>query len=93
MSSLIIIKQPHITEKAVEASHNGQYTFLVDKNTTKTEVKKKVEQLYKVGVVRVNMITRPGKPKRLGNRLSKTGIQKKAIVTLKKGDKIDIMPQ
>lgn len=69
---------------------NDQYVFMVHSGATKPEVKKAVKAIYKVDVVSVNMINRPAKQKRSGN--GKKGFQegyRKAIVTLKKGQKID----
>ena len=90
--SALFIKQPWITEKAGDLSALGKYIFVVDKKTNKSEVKKAVESIYSVKVENINIISMKGKAKRLGRSLGKTSSFKKAIITLKQGQKIDIMP-
>ncbi|MEK9154907.1 MAG: 50S ribosomal protein L23 [Patescibacteria group bacterium] len=90
--SALIIKQPWITEKAGDLVNLRKYNFLVDKNANKPEIKKAIELLYKTKVDSVNIICAKGKLKRLGKNVGKTSDYKKAIVTLKEGQKIDIMP-
>lgn len=84
-----LIKKPHITEKNTLISEKNQYTFIVDKNANKSEIKKEIERLYKVKVVSVNILNYKGKTKRYGNILSKKGAYKKAIVKVKDGQKIE----
>ena len=86
-----LIKKPWVTEKSGDLSVRGQYVFMVDRDATKPEVKKAIKEIYKVDAVAVNMVNRPPKRKRFGRGL--TGSQeayRKAIVTLKEGQKIDI---
>lgn len=83
-----IIVRPLITEKAIVAGELGKYAFVVRKNATKNEVKKAIENLYGVKVVQVNVINKPAKRKRFRNISGKQSGYKKAIVTLKKGEKI-----
>lgn len=90
--NVFIIKQPWITEKSYNFSLAGKYAFLVDKNANKNEVKKAIKAIYKVDPVSVNMVSIKGKETRFGSRKTKQGIYKKAIVKLKDGQKIDIMP-
>ena len=90
--SVFIIKQPWITEKSYNASLGGKYVFLVDKHTNKSEVKKAVEALYKVSVVSVNTVNFRGKTKHFGSNITPASKYKKAVVTLKQGQKIDVMP-
>lgn len=83
-----IIKNPRITEKAALSSERGVYTFDVATSTNKSEIKKAIKTLYKVDPIKVNIVTI--KPKRVfvrGNKGVKSG-GKKAVVYLKKGDKI-----
>jgi large subunit ribosomal protein L23 len=90
--SALLVKQAWITEKAGDLSGSGKYIFIVDKKANKPEVKKAIESIYKVKVSDVNIINVKGKAKRLGRSVGKTSAYKKAIVTLKEGHKIDIMP-
>jgi len=91
MHDTFTIKKPWITEKAGIMSADGKYVFVVKNGASKPEVKKAIKAIYKVDVVSVNMVNRPAKTKRFG--AGRTGGQqgfRKAIVTLKKGQKIDL---
>jgi len=88
-----IIKHPLITEKATALSEQGQYVFLVDKHATSPEIKKAVNSIYNVAVTRVNIINVKPKTRRLGRTIGFHSGYKKAIVTLKEGQKLDILPQ
>jgi len=90
--SALFMKQPWVTEKAGDLGALGKYIFIVDRKINKSEVKKAVESIYGVKVENINIISIKGKAKRLGRSLGKTSSFKKAIVTLKQGQKIDIMP-
>ena len=85
-----ILKGIWITEKSVRLSNVGQYVFEVDKNTTKNEIKKAVVEQYKVHPIRVNIINRPAKKRGLGKVRGSGSALSKAVVTLKKGEKIDV---
>lgn len=93
MSSKYLIKNPIITEKVTMNSQLGQYAFLVDDSANKSEVKKAVEEAYKVKVERVNVINVKSKKRRLGRTAGVRPGYKKAIVTLRAGQKLDILPQ
>ena len=86
----LLVKNPLITEKATALSAFDQYVFLVAKEATGPEVKKVIEAVYKVKVTAVRMINTSPKPRRMGRNLSMKPGFKKAIVTLKKGEKIDL---
>ncbi|NCO15279.1 50S ribosomal protein L23 [Candidatus Wolfebacteria bacterium CG18_big_fil_WC_8_21_14_2_50_39_7] len=88
----LLVKQPWITERASDLSGLGKYIFIVDKKTNKSEAKKAIESIYGVKVKAVNIINIKGKAKRLGRSLGRTSAYKKAIVTLREGQKIDIIP-
>jgi len=86
-----IIKGPIITEKLDQAREKfRQYSFIVDKKATKHDVARAVEGLFKVTVeaVRTNVVR--GKVKRVGRSVGKRPNFKKAVVTLKEGDKIEL---
>ena len=84
-----IIIAPVITEKAAYATENNVYTFKVQKDANKIEIKKAIEAAFKVNVVKVNTLITKAKDKRVGKYTGKTKTYKKAIVTLKDGDKIE----
>ncbi|MCK5255748.1 MAG: 50S ribosomal protein L23 [Deltaproteobacteria bacterium] len=85
-----ILKKPLITEKSnLMKEELSQITFEVDKKANKIEIKKAVEKLFKVHVTKVHTINMLGKRKRLGKSQGKRPDRKKAIVTLKEGDRIE----
>jgi large subunit ribosomal protein L23 len=91
MNTHDVIKGPIITEKLDMARERlRQYSFIVDKKATKVDVARAVESLFKVTVegVRTNIVR--GKIKRVGRNIGKRPNYKKAIVTLKEGDKIEL---
>jgi large subunit ribosomal protein L23 len=88
----LLIKHAWITEKSTDLSGLRKYVFIVDRKANKSEIKKAIESIYKVKVSGVNIINTKGKQKRLGRSLGKTSAFKKAVVTLKEGEKIDIVP-
>ena len=85
-----LIRGPVITEKASEKmERDGTYSFEVDSRANKIEIRRAVEGAFKVTVTRVNTLTARGKLKRVRWQTGKTPDWKKAMVTLKKGDKIE----
>ncbi len=85
-----IIRRPLITEKSTQQKEEAhQYAFEVDRNSNKIEIQSAVEHLFKVKVLNVRTINVLGKMKRLGRRYGKRPDWKKAIVTLREGDRID----
>lgn len=90
-----ILKEYRVTEKAGDLSANfNQYTFEVLGSANRIEISKAVEKLFKVEVIKVNIINKKPKTKidrtRRGNKGTKSGY-KKAIVSLKAGDTIEII--
>ncbi len=85
-----IIKRLHVTEKAAAAEERSVYTFVVDNKTTKNEVAKEIHRAYKVKPEKVRMMNMRGKVVRWGRHTGKRSNWKKAIVYLKKGDKISL---
>lgn len=85
-----ILRRPVITEKSMALLAENKYTFLVDTRATKSEIKKAVETIFKVKVLKVNTMRVKGKVKRVRRAPGKTPDRKKAIVTLQPGDKIEI---
>lgn len=84
-----VIKALIRTEKATLYEPDGKFLFLVNNTANKIEIKKAVEQVYKVKVKGVNTFISAGKLKRVRYQLGKTADLKKAIVTLKEGQKIE----
>lgn len=78
------------TEKGITQADRGQYVFAVRRNANKIQIKKAVEDVYKVKVQSVNTQINSGKLKRVRHQLGKTPDWKKAVVTLKQGQKIDL---
>jgi large subunit ribosomal protein L23 len=85
-----IIKRPLVTEKNATLQPTGKYVFEVGGRANKMQIKNAVEEAFKVTVTSVNVITIQSKEKHVGRRVVKTSPWKKAIVTLKEGDKIDL---
>ena len=84
------IVSPAITEKATSLSEFNKMVFKVHKGASKNSIKKSIEKIFKVNVIKINTINLRGKNKLVrGKRSSKPGY-KKAIVTLKKGQSIDL---
>lgn len=86
-----IIIQPHISEKSMAAiEKSNTYTFKVALKAGKTEIKKAVEEIFGVKVMKVTTARMPGKTKRMGVHVGKTPEWKKAMVRLAEGDRIEI---
>ena len=85
-----VLRRPVITEKTTVLQAEGKYAFEVAKEANKYQIKQAVEKAFKVKVTAVNVMTVPGKTKRVGRRLVLTRSWKKAIVTLRPGDKIEL---
>lgn len=85
-----IILKPLVSEKSVKGMDALKYSFKVDKKANKIEIKKAVEEIFKVKVDKVNISYIPGKRKWWRGKLSWTSNWKKAVVTLKPGNKIEI---
>ncbi|MCH8863804.1 MAG: 50S ribosomal protein L23 [Chloroflexi bacterium] len=85
-----VLVRPLITEKNTILQALNKYAFEIAKEANKPQVKQAVEKTFKVKVTTVNVSTVPGKTKRVGRRMVQTRSWKKAIVTLKAGDKIEI---
>jgi large subunit ribosomal protein L23 len=89
-----IILRPVISEKSMDETQRGKYTFAVHDDANKIQIKQAVEELFKVGVVDVNVLTTHPKEKRRnirrgGRTKGYTSAWRKAVVTLKAGDKIE----
>ena len=86
-----ILQEPLITEKiARESEKLGKYAFRVHPDANKKQIKAAVEKIFNVHVVRVNSLNNSGKWRRVRYQPGQTSDWKKAIVTVKAGEKIDI---
>ena len=85
-----IIRRPLITEKStIQKEMDNQLAFEVDRRANKIEIKKAVERIFKVQVETVRTMNYQGKRKRLGRTIGRRRHWKKAVVTLKPGQKIE----
>lgn len=90
-----VLKRPILSEKSTQLADKGQYVFEVTSDANKIEIRRAIEERYKVGVTAVRTITIHPRKKvqmtRRGYTLGKTARRKKAIVTLRAGQTIDII--
>ena len=85
-----VLRRPLITEKGTTLQAEGKYAFEVAPAANKHQIKQSVEKAFNVEVTAVNVMTVPGKTRRVGGREVMTPSWKKAIVTLRPGDKIGL---
>ena len=84
------IISPNVTEKSTALSEFNKVVFKVDKNANTKSIKKSIEKIFKVNVVKINTINMKRKVKLVKNKKSFKSGYKKAIITLKKGQSIDL---
>ncbi len=85
-----VIIKPVISEKSYSLVEQNRYTFIVNPKSNKTEIKRAIEEIYNVKVLSVNTLKIPKKPRRLGISMGYKPGYKKAIITLREGDSIQI---
>ena len=90
INSIDSIRRPIITEKATILSEQNKTVFQVHKNANKVSIKKNIEKIFKVNVIKVNIINTKPKIKIKQGKMSTKSGYKKAIITLKKGQSIDL---
>ena len=90
ISYLDSVIHPIITEKATGLSEQNKVIFKVRSDATKKSIKKNIEKLFKVSVIKINTITKKSKSKIIRGRIGFKKGYKKALVTLKKGQSIDL---
>ena len=90
LNLLDTIISPTITEKATSLSEFNKIVFKVHEGASKNSIKKNIEKIFKVNVVKINTINLKGKTKMVRNKKAYKSGYKKAIVTLKKGQSIDL---
>ena len=92
-TSFAVLKSPHITEKATDLVERNKYVFKVFPGANKIEIKKAIEDLYRVDVLSVRIVNVSAKKRRLGRIEGFRRKYKKAIVTIKKDQKIEVLPR
>ena len=85
-----VLVKPLVSEKSIGLMEENKYSFEVNSDANKIEIKHAVQELFKVSVIAVTTMTVKGKTKRQGKYSGKRPDRKKAIVTLKPGDKIEV---
>lgn len=87
-----VILRPVVSEKSYAGTENGIYTFIVRPDANKIQIRQAIEELFPVRVANVNTLNRRGKQKknRKTNTVGKRSDTKRAIVTLREGDRIDL---
>ena len=90
MDARDVVVRPIVSERSYKLIELNRYTFEVDKRARKPEIASAIEEIFKVTVVNVNTMNVPGKSRRVRFAKGMTPSWKKAIVTLKEGDKIAI---
>ena len=85
---LQLIKYPSLTEKSFNLYNNQQYTFIVDRNLRKDQIKFILEKVFNVSIIKVNTCMIPTKKRRVGKFIGNRSQYKKAYVKLKKGETI-----
>lgn len=90
-----VIIAPVITEKSMKYASQGRFTFLVVKQASKLDIKKAVEKAFNVHVTKMFTVTTKGRTTRIGERRNEVALPsfKKAIVTVKKGEKIALFEE
>ena len=88
-----VIKYPIITDKATRLLENNQYSFVVNPMSTKPVIKKAIEYLFNVKVIKINTCQLPKKKKRIGKYIGWKSRYKKAIVTLAEGNAISLFAE
>ena len=85
-----VVIRPVVSEKSYAGLEANRYTFLVNPDSSKTEIKEAIQKIWNVRVMAVNTMNRKGKVKRQRYTKGKRADQKRAIVTLAEGDTIEI---
>jgi large subunit ribosomal protein L23 len=92
---ITVLRKPLITEKATKVGHQNQYVFEVAPDANKLQIRAAIKQMFDVDAVSVRTVRTKGKVKsrmtRQGLQVGRTNLKKKAYVTLKEGQTIDIV--
>ncbi len=93
MSARDVIIRPLVSEKSTGAMAENKYTFLVDPRADKTQIKEAVEEVFGVNVTSVNTVRQLGKVRRMGRFEGRRPSTKKAVVTIKAGQRIKVFEE
>lgn len=88
-----LIKYPIVTDKSTRNLEKNQYSFLVERKSTKAQVKRAIELFFEVEVLKVNVLMQPKKKKRLGRAFGYKPQYKKAIIRLKENNTINLFEE
>lgn len=88
-----VLKVPHISEKATDLVEKNQYIFNVAQTANKQEIRQAIKEIYGVDVVWVNVINIPRRKRRVGKTMGWKQGYRKAIVKIKEGQKIELLPR
>lgn len=88
-----LLKNPYVTEKGTDLARKNQYVFQVWPRANKPQIKKAIESLYGVDVVSVRIVKVPAKKRRIGRISGWRSGFKKAIIRIKEGQKIEVLPR
>ena len=91
MGANAVIIRPHITEKSGLLSQNGVYTFVISRTANKDSIGKAIKNLYKVTPVKIALTNNPSKKVFVRGKVDTVSGIRKAVVTVKKGEKIDFV--
>ena len=91
MHNYEVLRRPIVSEKSIILQGQSKYTFEVASGVSKHQIKEAVETAFKVDVLGVNVVTVQGSMRKIGKRRIVTSPWKKAVVTLKEGNKIDVV--
>lgn len=83
-----ILLRPVISEKGTHLANAGRYVFAVHSKANKSEIKKSIQKVYDVHVEKVRIVQMPPKPRRYGRSRGRTSAWKKAVITVRSGEKI-----
>ena len=89
MEARDVIKRPVVTEKTTRLMQENKYCFIVDRRANKTQIRQAVEEIFGVKVLAVNTMNMVGKLKRLGRFEGRRPSEKKGLVTLAPGSRIE----
>jgi large subunit ribosomal protein L23 len=93
MANKFLIQHPIVSEKTARGAVDRKYAFVVRSEGTKPEIAKAIAEIYKVHVVRVTVTNVKPKVRRLGRSVGTKPGYRKATVTLREGEKLDVIPQ
>ena len=90
LNKISTIKQPILTDKTIRLTESRKYSFLVNLDSNKSEIKVAIENLFQVKIIKINTCNLPRKKKRVGKFTGWKAQYKKAIVTLSEGETINL---